>query len=94
VTGYARAPYSRCRRLAPTAETMQPLTALQQLVTLRFTPCQYGTAAELPAASAAALSSLKVLDASDCAPFSAKGALRWIMGEHIPHAVNVGVPFG
>jgi hypothetical protein len=55
---------------------MQPLAALQQLVVLKFTCSEYGAATELPAAAAAALSRLEVLDASGCAPVAAAGDLQ------------------
>ena len=55
---------------------MQPLAALQQLVVLKFTCSKYGAATELPAAAAAALSCLEVLDASDCTPVAAAGDLH------------------
>ena len=53
---------------------MQPLTALQQLVVLKFTSCEYGAQPALPAEAVAALSCLEVLDASDCAPLATTGA--------------------
>jgi hypothetical protein len=61
------------RRISPKTSSMQPLADLQQLVDLKFTCSEYGAAAELPAAAAAALRRLEVLDASDCAPLAAAG---------------------
>ena len=56
---------------------MQPLMALQRLTAVKFTSCEHSTAEEplvLPARFVAALSYLKVLDASTCEPFAAAGA--------------------
>jgi hypothetical protein len=63
-------------RLSPKASSMQPLSALQQLVVLKLTKCEYSAAAELPTTAAAALSCLEVLDASECAPVAAAGDPR------------------
>jgi hypothetical protein len=61
-------------RLAPSARGIQLLSTLQQLTALQFTSCDYSTATELPATTIAALTGLKALDASDCAPLAAAGA--------------------
>lgn len=53
---------------------MQPLTVLQQLSSLTFTRCEYGTADALPITAMATLGSLVALDALDCGPFEPAGA--------------------
>ena len=75
--GYmSSAPVPLLCRLAPAPAAMQPLMALQQLVSLKFTTCEHGHADRLPSAAVAALSCLEVLDASDLPLLSPAGTLR------------------
>ena len=66
-------------RLQLAANSMQPLTALQQLTALVFTSCEHSTAEEprnLPVAAIAALSCLEVLETPATERVAATGA-RW-----------------